>query len=150
VKKDHKFVKSDIVIHPDGWQGEITNISASGRLGFVGRWVSLDDLEFCYNADEADEEAGRKSTGSLPSTPHENSTIDHESITALLSWRDSSTDHYGDDLIALLMAEFSSDPYTLHHNRKDIPGEYLKGLEEIKKLSYDDQHKIIEAFVEKQ
>jgi hypothetical protein len=149
MKKDHKFVRSDIVIHPDGWQGEITNISASGRLGFVGRWVSLDDLEFCYNANEADEEAGRKSSGALPSIPHEDFIID-PSISVLLSWRDSTTDRYGDDLESLLMAEFGSDPYTLHHNRKDIPGEYKKGLEEFKKLSYDDQYKIVEAFVGKQ
>jgi hypothetical protein len=67
-------------------------------------------------------------------------------IEALFRWRDGATDRYGDDLVNLLLAEFSSDPSVSHHNRRDVPKEHQVGLMAFRALPYEEQAQLVEAF----
>lgn len=67
-------------------------------------------------------------------------------ITALFGWRNSRTDYCGEDLESLLMAEFSSDPYLSHHNRKSVPAEHEAGLVAFRALSLEEQYQIVKNF----
>lgn len=74
--------------------------------------------------------------------------VNNEAINALFRWRDSATDRYGNELISLLMAEFSTDPEVSHHNRREVPQEHQAGLQAFRALPLADQEKLVEAYVD--
>lgn len=71
---------------------------------------------------------------------------DDDGIDRMFAWRDAATDRYGDDLVGLLSAEFT----TCGNNRRDkVPEEHEHALKAFRALSEEEQYKRIEAYVAK-